>query len=151
MIDGMHEGPQGIPVFTDLEKAQKYAKSVGKPLLADFTGKACVNCRKMESDVWSDEKVKQMLSNDFVVVELFVDFREELPENEQYVSQSGKKVKTVGQKWSDYQIRRFGINAQPYYVILDDDDNVIAPTRGLDTSIAAYIEWLNEGLSAYKK
>ncbi|MDD4819485.1 MAG: cytochrome c biogenesis protein CcdA [Flavobacteriales bacterium] len=151
MVDGLHEGPQGIPVFTDLDKARAYAKGVGKPLLADFTGKACVNCRKMESDVWSDETVKQMLTNDFVVVELFVDFREALPESEQYVSESGKKIKTVGQKWSDYQIRRFGINAQPYYVILDDDDNVIAPTRGLDTSIPAYVEWLNNGLSAYKK
>ena len=150
-IDGMHEGPQGIPVFTDMEKARRYAESVGKPLLLDFTGKACVNCRKMEADVWSDSRVKEILTRDFVVAELFVDFRESLPESEQYVSSTGKKIKTVGQKWSDYQIQRFGINAQPYYVILDDNDSVIAPTRGMDTDVEAYIQWLTEARKAYKK
>ncbi|MBQ8650016.1 MAG: thioredoxin family protein, partial [Flavobacteriales bacterium] len=150
-IDGMHEGPQGIPVFTDMEKARRYAESVGKPLLLDFTGKACVNCRKMEADVWSDSCVKEILTRDFVVAELFVDFRESLPESEQYVSSTGKKIKTVGQKWSDYQIQRFGINAQPYYVILDDNDSVIAPTRGMDTDVEAYIQWLTEARKAYNK
>lgn len=150
-IDGMHEGPQGIPVFTDLEKARRYAVSVGKPLLLDFTGKACVNCRKMEADVWSDARVKEILTRDFVVAELFVDFRESLPEEEQYVSSTGKKIKTVGQKWSDYQIQRFNINAQPYYVILNDNDSVIAPTRSLDTDVEAYIKWLTEAREAYHK
>lgn len=145
------QGPQGIPVFTDMEDAKVYAKAKNMPMLLDFTGKACVNCRKMEADVWSDARVNSMLTNDFVVVELYVDFRKELPEDEQYTSASGKKIKTVGQKWTDYQISNFGSNSQPYYVITDTEGNAIAPTRAYDLDVAAYVEWLENGLEAFKK
>lgn len=144
-----HQGPQGIPVFTDLEEATVYAKAVNRPILLDFTGKACVNCRKMEADVWSDPRVKQLLSDDFVVVELYVDFREKLPESQQFVTAEGKKIKTVGQKWTDYQIKRFGSNSQPYYVITDIHDKVIAPTRAYDTDVQAYINWLEAAKAAF--
>lgn len=90
-------GPQGIPVFTDLKQATTFAKAMNRPILLDFTGKACVNCRKMEADVWSDARVKELLSNEFVVVELYVDFREKLPESEQYTTPEGKSIRTVGQ------------------------------------------------------
>lgn len=144
------QGPQGIPVFTDMEDAKKYASARNMPMLLDFTGKACVNCRKMEADVWSDAKVNSMLTNDFVVVELYVDFRKELPEDQQYTSASGKKIKTVGQKWTDYQITNYGSNSQPYYVITDTQGNAIAPTRAYDLDVAAYVRWLEEGLAAFK-
>ena len=144
-----HQGPQGIPVFTDMEQAKEYAKALGKPLFLDFTGKACVNCRKMEADVWSDPRVKALLSDDFVVVELYVDFREALPEDQQYVNAAGKKIKTVGQKWTDYQITHFGSNSQPYYVITDVDDRVVAPTRAFDTDVAAYVEWLEAAKASF--
>ena len=143
-------GPQGIPVFTDLEQATTFAKAMNRPILLDFTGKACVNCRKMEADVWSDARVKNLLSNEFVVVELYVDFREKLPESEQYTTPEGKSIRTVGQKWTDYQIRRFGSNSQPYYVITDPDDRVIAPTRAYDTDVEAYLAWLNEALETFR-
>lgn len=93
----------------------------------------------MEADVWSDARVKELLSDEFVVVELYVDFREKLPESEQYTTPEGKSIRTVGQKWTDYQIRRFGSNSQPYYVITDPDDRVIAPTRAYDTDVEAYL------------
>ncbi len=144
-----HQGPQGIPVFTDLEEATVYAKGVNRPILLDFTGKACVNCRKMEADVWSDPQVKKLLSDDFVVVELYVDFREKLPESQQFVTAEGKKIKTVGQKWTDYQIKRFASNSQPYYVITDIHDKVIAPTRAYDTDVQAYIDWLEAAKAAF--
>lgn len=144
------QGPQGIPVFTDMEDAKKYASARNMPMLLDFTGKACVNCRKMEADVWSDAKVNSMLTNDFVVVELYVDFRKELPEDQQYISASGKKIKTVGQKWTDYQITNYGSNSQPYYVITDAEGNAIAPTRAYDLDVSAYLRWLEEGLAAFK-
>jgi len=143
-------GPQGIPVFTDLEQATTFAKAMNRPILLDFTGKACVNCRKMEADVWSDARVKELLSDEFVVVELYVDFREKLPESEQYTTPEGKSIRTVGQKWTDYQIRRFGSNSQPYYVITDPDDQVIAPTRAYDTDVEAYLAWLNEALETFR-
>ena len=108
-----------------------------------------MNCRKMEADVWSDPRVKALLSDDFVVVELYVDFREKLPDDRQYVTDEGKKIRTVGQKWTDYQIRRFGSNSQPYYVITDLSDRVIAPTRAYDTDVQAYIDWLKAGLDAF--
>ena len=143
-------GPQGIPVFTDLKQATTFAKAMNRPILLDFTGKACVNCRKMEADVWSDARVKNLLSDEFVVVELYVDFREKLPESEQYTTPEGKSIRTVGQKWTDYQIRRFGSNSQPYYVITDPDDRVIAPTRAYDTDVEAYLAWLNEALETFR-
>lgn len=145
------QGPQGIPVFTDMEDAKVYAKAKNMPMLLDFTGKACVNCRKMEADVWSDARVNSMLTKDFVVVELYVDFRKELPEDQQYTSASGKKIRTVGQKWTDYQISNFGSNSQPFYVITDTEGNAIAPTRAYDLDVAAYVEWLESGLEAFKK
>lgn len=151
LSEDMHLGPQGIPAFDDYEKAMAYAKQVNKPLLLDFTGKGCTNCRKMEDAVWSDPTVKEMIANDYVLTSLYVDFREKLPEEEQYVSSvTGKKIRTIGNKWSDFQISRFQRNSQPHYVILGHDEQPLVEERGYDTDIKAYTEWLKSGLKAFK-
>ncbi len=143
-----HFGPQGIPVFDDYQLALDFARSVNKPLLVDFTGKGCVNCRKMEDKVWSNATVKTMLSNDFVVVSLYVDLRTPLPATEQYVSPlTGKKIKTIGNKWSDFQMSRFHRNSQPHYVILGNDEKELVPSTAYDPDVARYISWLNSALA----
>jgi thioredoxin-related protein len=125
---------------------------VNKPLLVDFTGKGCTNCRKMEDVVWSNPKVKDLISNDYVLVSLYVDYREKLPEQEQYTSPvTGKKIRTVGNKWSDFQITRFQRNSQPHYVLLDLNEQELGEDRGYNTDVDAYIEWLQDGLEAFRK
>ncbi len=152
LSEDMHLGPQGIPAFDDYDKALAYAKQVNKPLLLDFTGKGCTNCRKMEDAVWSDPTVREMLANDFVLTSLYVDFRQELPEDEKYVSPvTGKKIRTVGNKWSDFQISRFQRNSQPHYVILGHDEEKLVEDRGYNTDIEAYIDWLKRGLKAFEE
>lgn len=147
---GMHPGPQGIPAFEDYEEAVKYAKKVNKPLMVDFTGKACVNCREMEANVWSDPMVKEMLTNDYVLVSLYVDLRTKL--DEPFVSEAtGKKIRTVGQKWADFQFTRFKQQGQPYYVLLDTDEKEINKPRAYDRDIEAYQDWLKEGITNFKK
>ncbi|MEN8137659.1 MAG: cytochrome c biogenesis protein CcdA [Bacteroidota bacterium] len=146
-----HYGPQNIVGFDDYEAALKYAKEVNKPLLLDFTGWGCVNCRKMEDNVWSDSNVKSILSNDVVLVSLYVDEKEMLPESEQYVSEhTGKKVRTIGNKWSDFQIKRFNRNAQPFYVLEDLNGNVLNTPRAYDTNVEAYTDWLHDGIDKFK-
>jgi thiol:disulfide interchange protein DsbD len=149
--DHMHYGPQGIPAFDDYQLALDYARKVNKPLLLDFTGKGCVNCRKMEDKVWSNNTVKQMLSNDFVLVSLYVDLRTELPAEQQYVSEvTGKKIKTIGNKWSDFQMARYHRNSQPHYVIIDLNENELLPSMAYDPDVTRYLSWLNQGLAAFK-
>lgn len=151
LSEEMHLGPQGIPAFDDYDKALAYAKKENKPLLLDFTGKGCTNCRKMEDAVWSDPTVKDMIANDYVLTSLYVDFRQELPDEEKYTSPvTGKKIRTVGNKWSDFQISRFQRNSQPHYVILGHDEKKLVEERGYNTDVDAYIEWLRKGLEAFE-
>jgi len=139
-------GPHDIPAFEDYAKGLAYAKKVGKPILLDFTGKACVNCRKMEEQVWSDPRVLQKLKKDFVLISLFVDLVKKLPKEEQYISKiTGKKIKTYGNKWSDLQISRYKANAQPYYLILDHDENTLNGFTSYNSDIQKYLDWLNKG------
>lgn len=145
-----HLGPHDIVSFEDYNLAMDYAKKVNKPLLIDFTGKACVNCRKMEDYVWSDPKVLQSLKNDFVLVSLYVDFKEKLPKDEQYVSEhTGKKIRTVGNKWSEMQTVKYGTNTQPYYVILNHDEEVLIEPYSYNSDIKAFLDWLHEGKSKF--
>ncbi|MCL6221009.1 protein-disulfide reductase DsbD family protein, partial [Zunongwangia pacifica] len=110
-------GPLDIVTFKEYEQGMAYAKSEGKPVLLDFTGYACVNCRKMEERVWPDPQILQILKEDVVLISLYVDDKRELPEEEQYTSETtGKEITTIGNKWSDFQIREYKANAQPYYV-----------------------------------
>ncbi len=143
-------GPQGISVFHDYDDALEYAKQVNKPLFLDFTGKACVNCRQMEINVWSDPIINSILKNDYIVAALYVDFRKDLPKNEQYISQTtGKKIRTVGNKWSDFQISRYKINSQPYYVLVDHDEKELNTPKTYEPDIKEYTKWLKEGLRKF--
>lgn len=150
--DGAKEGPQGIITFTDYDKGMAYAKEVNKPVLLDFTGHACVNCRKMEEHVWSETNVLNILNNDVVLISLYVDEKKELPEVEQYVSKTtGKKIKTVGNKWSDFQIEKYQANAQPYYIVLDNEGNSLNTPVGYTPEATEYENWLKEGVTNYSK
>lgn len=152
LADKMDVGPQNISVFHDYDDALAYAKKVGKPLFLDFTGKACVNCRQMEINVWSNPEINSIMKNDFVVAALYVDYRKKLPEEDQFISETtGKKIRTEGQKWSDFQISRYGTNSQPYYVLIDHDEKTLNPPRAFDLNIKAYKEWLEDGLNAFKE
>ena len=148
-----HLGPQNIYVFHDYDEGLAFAKEKNLPLMLDFTGKACVNCRKMEEQVWSDPRVLEVLREDVVLVSLYVDERKELPEEEQFVSDiTGKKVKTVGNKWSEFQVRHFKSNSQPQYIILDHDS--MKPLNGstaYDPDIEKYLNWLEEGIGRFEK
>ncbi|MCL3778964.1 thiol:disulfide interchange protein [Prolixibacteraceae bacterium JC049] len=147
-----HIGPHGIPLFEDYEIALEHARKTGKPLLIDFTGKGCTNCRKMEDNVWIKPQVKKMFLEDFVVVSLYVDLRTKLPKDQQYVSEmTGKKIRTIGNKWTDFQINRFNRNTQPYYVILDHNEKEVIKGKGYDSSATNFIEWLSEGKAAFDK
>ncbi|MDC1105848.1 protein-disulfide reductase DsbD family protein [Prolixibacteraceae bacterium] len=147
-----HLGPHGIPVFYDFEKALDYSKQVYKPLLVDFTGKGCTNCRKMEDNVWVDPGVKKRLSEDVVVVSLYVDLRKELPKWEQYTSKTTKRrVKTVGNKWTDFQIERFSRNTQPFYVILGPDNTQLGPGMGYNPNPEIFIEFLDKGTEVFSE
>ena len=149
--DYAHKGPHGIITFHDYEKGLAYAQSVGKPILLDFTGYACVNCRKMEDFVWSRPDILPTLKEEFVLISLYVDSKEELPKEEQYISkETGKEIETVGNKWSDYQITRYKNNAQPYYIILDDNGNDLTKQVGYTPDVEEYKAWLNEGILKFK-
>ncbi len=150
--EGAHLGPHDIISFHDYETGMAYAKKVNKPVMLDFTGWACVNCRKMESKVWSDPIVLQTIKNKVVLISLYVDDKRALPENEQYISEtSGKKIKTIGNKWSDFQIKKYKANAQPYYVLLDHNGNNLNKHTAYNPDIEEYLAWLNEGITRFRK
>jgi thiol:disulfide interchange protein DsbD len=145
------EIPFGIQGYFDYQDALAAAKAQGKPLLIDFTGHGCVNCRKMEENVWSDPQVLARLKNDFVMVALYIDERLELPESDWYTSSyDGKVKKTLGKQNADFQITRFNNNAQPYYVILDHSEKLLAPPRGYETNIQEFVEFLDGAKNEFK-
>ncbi len=147
-----HSGPHGIIAFHDYEDGVAYAKIVGKPILLDFTGHACVNCRKMEDFVWSKPEILYLLKDKVVLISLYVDDKRELPKEAQYVSkETGKEIVTIGNKWSDYQITRYKNNAQPYYVILNSDGEDISKPIGYTPDATEYKKWLEEGIAKFKK
>jgi thiol:disulfide interchange protein DsbD len=150
-----HEGcPNGLPCFHDYDEALAYAKKVNKPLMVDFTGWACVNCRKMEEKIWPDPEVDKRLRNDVVLVSLYVDDKNELPQDQQTVKKLGDrdfKIKTIGNKWSYMQADRFKTNTQPQYILLDNNEVMLTKEpANYDPSVSSYINWLDEGINAYK-
>jgi len=151
--DGAHLGPHDLIAFDDYQKGVAYAKSINKPILLDFTGYACVNCRKMEDYVWSEATILKILQNEVVLISLYVDDKKELPKNEQYVSkETGKEITSIGNKWSDFQITKFKANAQPYYIILDTDGTMLSDKpESYNSNIESYKGWLREGIDRYKK
>jgi len=145
--EGAHYGPHDIISFDDYEKGLAYAKEVNKPLMLDFTGKACVNCRKMEDYVWSDPKVLEVMKNDIVVVSLYVDYKKELPEAEQFVSkETGKKIRTIGNKWSEFQTVKYKTNTQPYYVLLNAKEEPLNKPYTYNSDVDQFYNWLKEGI-----
>lgn len=153
---GQHIGPQGLMVFHDYDEGLEHAKNVGKPLMLDFTGHACVNCRKMEEQVWSNQNVKSMLASDVVLVSLYVDERIDLPLDQQYVTTMAgkeKKVKTTGDKWMVLQANTFGTNSQPYYVMLDhNEQELLEPANYQDYgSVSLFKDWLERGVNIFNK
>ena len=149
--DGAKYGAHDIVAFTDYEQGMAYAKSVNKPVLLDFTGFACVNCRKMEDYVWSDPAILALLKNEVVLISLYVDDKKELPENEQYISETtGKKIKTIGNKWSDFQMKNYHANAQPYYIVLDAEGQRLSEPVGYTPDVEEYKAWLEGGIQKEK-
>jgi thiol:disulfide interchange protein len=139
--------PQGIACENDFEKARERSLRERKPLLLDFTGWACVNCRRMEEGVWVDPEVKKIMSEDYILVSLYVDEKRELPDSEKFIScYSGKRVESVGAKWSNLQLVNFKANAQPYYVLLSPDLKVLNAPVGY-TSRDAFLAFLKDGLA----
>jgi thioredoxin-related protein len=152
--EGAKLGPHQIVVFDDYEKGLAYAKTVNKPIMLDFTGFACVNCRKMENNVWSDERVLSILKNDIVLISLYVDDKRDLPKNEQFISKTtGSEIETIGDKWADFMISKYKTNTQPLYVLTDLSGNSLnetTPTISY-TNVQEYEIWLKTGISKFNK
>ncbi|WP_264523151.1 protein-disulfide reductase DsbD family protein [Flavobacterium sp. N502536] len=152
MPAGAELGPHGIMVFHDYEDGLAYAKSINKPIMLDFTGYACVNCRKMENNVWSEPMILPILKNDVVLISLYVDDKRDLPKEEQYVTAKGDKIETVGDKWTDFMISKYKTNTQPLYVITDLEGKNLNPSKPTISYVNAeeYLQWLKEGISNFK-
>lgn len=149
---GAELGPHDIMAFRDYDLGMQYARKMGKPVMIDFTGHACVNCRKMEDNVWSDDKVQKILKGDLVLISLYVDDKRELASHEQKVSElTGKKIKYIGQKWSEFQTIKYKTNAQPFYVLVNNEGEKLNETSAYNPDIDDYLEWLNTGISNFKK
>jgi thiol:disulfide interchange protein len=140
------------PRFKDYEQGMAAAKAEGKPVLIDFTGFGCVNCRKMEAAVWTDPQVADKLNNDFVLISLYVDDKQPLDHPIEIV-ENGKKrtLRTIGDKWSYLQRSKFGANAQPFYVIIDNEGKPLTGSYSYDEDISHYLEFMNKGLENYRK
>ena len=138
------------PKFKDYEAGMAYARSVGKPVLIDFTGFGCVNCRKMEAAVWTDNRVRNHIDKDYVLISLYVDDKTPLPETIE-VQENGKttKLRTVGDRWSYLQRTKFGANAQPFYVLLDGNGDPLTASRSYDENVGAYLQFLQTGLKNF--
>ena len=139
--------------FKDYEQGMEVARQEGKPVIIDFTGFGCVNCRKMEAAVWTDPRVADKLMNDYVLISLYVDDKTPLPEPIEVTDQQGRKkvLRTIGAKWSWLQSHRFGANAQPFYVLLDNDGRPLTGSRAYDEDVQGYLDFLDLGLQRYKR
>jgi len=148
----LFQAPLGLDAFFDYEQGMNYARILHKPVLLDFTGHACVNCRKMEATVWPDKTVFKELNENYVLIQLYVDDKTALPVNEQYTSAfSHKHIQTIGQKWSDLQASRFNSNSQPFYVLLSDDGKLLSQPEGAIYDADGYARYLAKGIQAFKK
>ncbi|TDU39385.1 thiol:disulfide interchange protein DsbD [Gelidibacter sediminis] len=152
--DGAHLlAPHQILAFNDYDRGLAYAKEVGKPIMLDFTGWACVNCRKMEQKVWPDDQVLNMLKNEVVLISLYVDDKRKLEGDEVIESKlrPGKKLKYIGQKWSEFQTIRYKTNTQPFYVLIGHDEENLNDPVGYTPDVEEYFGWMEEGVEAFKK
>ena len=151
--DGAHlMAPNNILAFNDYDKGLAYAKKVGKPVMLDFTGHACVNCRKMEQNVWVKPKVLKLLKNEVVLISLYVDDKRKLKEDEIVDSKlkPGKKLKYIGQKWSEMQTIKYKTNTQPFYVLIDHNEENLNGPVAYTPDVDTYYDWLEKGVSSFK-
>ena len=144
-------GPHKIIAFHDYDEGLEYAKKVNKPVLIDFTGVTCVNCRRMEELVWAKPEILSILKNDVVLVSLYVDDRKELPIDDVYTTKSGKEITTYGKKWSDLAITKYKANIQPYYILMAHDETNLNQPVGYTPNVSEYKSWLEDGISKFKK
>ena len=143
--------PHGLNGFFDMKEAEAYAEKVGKPIFIDFTGHGCVNCREMEARVWADPTVQQILRDEYVIVALYTDDKMPLDEKDWVVADNGKTLKTLGKVNANYALTRFGVNAQPYYVLQGKNGVVLGEPRGYDLSVDGFVEFLKKGVEEYNK
>lgn len=144
-------GPHKIVTFHDYNYGLEYAKKVNKPVMIDFTGKTCVNCRRMEEKVWSQPQILSVLKNEVVLISLYVDDRTELPEDLVYTNSNDKIIDTYGKKWSDLSITKYKANIQPYYVLMRHDESNLIPPIGYTPDVDEYEVWLRNGIANFKK
>ena len=138
-------------MWYDYDQAIVVSKEAHKPVLIDFTGWNCVNCRQMEQNVFPDPEVLKRLQNEFVMLQLVIDDKTELPAAEQFTSTVTKKrITTIGGKWLDFEISKYNSNAQPFYVIIDENGQTLVPPQGAIFDIPEFIKYLDSGISAYK-
>ena len=152
--EGAHlMAPHNIIAFNDYDLGMAYAKKVNKPVMLDFTGYACVNCRKMEQQVWPKEQIMSILKNEVVLISLYVDDKRPLPAGEEIESKlrPGKKLKYVGQKWSEFQTIKYKANAQPFYVLVDNEGENLLDPVGYTPDAEEYHNWLKAGVANFKK
>jgi thiol:disulfide interchange protein DsbD len=147
-----HQGPHGIVAFDDYEIGLAYAKKVGKPVLLDFTGDNCANCRLMEDKVWSNPQILTLIKDKLILISLYGDRKIKLPKEQQYVSKTtGKQVITIGNKWTDFQITRYESNSLPLYVILNNEGIDTSKPIAYTTDIQEYKKWLENGIALANK
>lgn len=146
-----HGCPLNLNCYHDYDDAIAAAKQANKPIMIDFTGNTCVNCRKMEENVWSDPSILNIISNDYILVSLYVDDQNELPEDKKTISKfDGSKIETYGDKWTDMETNSYKSNTQPLYVLIDAQGNVLTPQRGYTPDIEQYKQFLEAGVAGYK-
>lgn len=146
----LFDKPKGFDPFFDYDEGLAFAKKMHKPVMIDFTGHACVNCRKMEANVWTDKQVYQTINQGYVLIQLYVDDKTDLAESEQSTTPEGRHIKTIGNKWSYLQTSKFQANSQPFYVLLDPDTQLpLVPPQGANFDPAQYLGYLNSALVAY--
>lgn len=144
--------PHGLEGYFDYEQGMACARKLNKPVFIDFTGHGCVNCREMEANVWSDTRVLERLRKNFVIIALYVDDKSKLPESEWITSTyDGKVKKTLGKKYADFQISRYGVNAQPYYVLLDGKEQLLIQPRAYDLNADRFVEFLDAAIAEFEK
>ncbi|HCY42837.1 MAG TPA: disulfide bond formation protein DsbD [Prolixibacteraceae bacterium] len=144
--------PHGLEGYFDYEQGMECARKLDKPVFIDFTGHGCVNCREMEANVWSDPRVLERLKKHFVIIALYVDDKSTLPESEWITSTyDGKVKKTLGKKYADFQISRYGVNAQPYYVLLDHNEKMLVEPKAYDLNADRFVEFLDTALAEFEK
>ncbi|MDC8004766.1 cytochrome c biogenesis protein CcdA [Aureisphaera galaxeae] len=155
LYDKETTAPLGLNAYKDFDEGLAAAEREGKPIMVDFTGWACVNCRKMEEQVWSDPEIFKSISEDYVLISLYVDDRKELEEGEKFnfvwPTGKSKKIATIGDKWSTFQTINFQNNSQPYYVLMDSELNLLNKPVGYTPDSSEYLQWLKSGASNFNK